>query len=519
MNATRIVVPAACAITMACGVAFGQIVLAPASTMTAAPGAAAKADKITCALFVEDATAEGSLTPFLPKLSAELASALNKNGFAIVDPRDHLSISEPAADRTLLTTAVEKDKPENLEKLGAATLVQIARDVGATCYMKASITSLEKAEIAPGIFDLALSLALNAFGAARGDGVYGDTVTIHGRATAAQIAKGGGMGLDQLLRASIDRMAASFATGMADTALKSRPAKFKIICDVPATVKIDGAARGAIEGEETYTVETGLHTIEVMDNPAWPYYQAYRTRVFIEDGAKFTLILYLNDKGVARMKEKDKYAIDHRWAIDNLLYWESFKNDEATRRANAITAVWMDFTNSLALYTAAENDGRANNNKIVASALRNGEKIVDSCIKVQELGKTPDYWRIEGEVETERIHAAGEVGVAEANAEGEVGKAEVQARIDNERHQLIAPIVDGLAKELGNSWTRLEDTRRHLLDQTISQGPAYVKVDYDPEDKTTVDANDPTPLSKAAGEVVETVGKEAGKAVVDKYLK
>ena len=508
MNASRILVSAACTLTMVCGAAFGQMVLSPASTMTAAPGAAAKEGKITCVLFVEDATPEGSLTPFLPKLGSELASALNKNGFAIVDPRDHLSIAEPAADRTLLTTAVEKDKPENLEKLGAATLVQIARDIGATCYMKASVTSLEKAEIAPGIFDLALSLALNAYGAAHGDGVYGDTVTVHGRATATQIARGGGMGLDQLLRASVDRMATSFATGMANTALKSRPAKFKIICDVPATVKIDGAARGAIEGEETYTVETGLHTIEVVDNPAWPYYQAYRTRVFIEDGAKFTIDLTLNDKGIARMKEKDKYALDHRWAIDNLLYWESFKNDEATHRANAITAVWMDFTNSLALYTAAENDGRANNNKIVASALRNGEKLVDSCIKVQELGKTPDYWRIGGEVEIERIHAAGEVGVAEANAEGEVGKAEVQARIDNERHQLIAPIVDGLAKELGNSWTRLEDTRRHLLAQTISQGPGVLTVDYDPEKATSVDAVEPASVGEAAGKVLGGAAKE-----------
>ena len=468
MNASRIVVPAACAITMACGVAFGQIVLAPASTMTAAPGAAAKADKITCALFVEDATAEGSLTPFLPKLSAELASALNKNGFAIVDPRDHLSIAEPAADRTLLTTAVEKDKPENLEKLGAATLVQIARDVGATCYMKASITSLEKAEIAPGIFDLALSLALNAFGAARGDGVYGDTVTIHGRATAAQIAKGGGMGLDQLLRASIDRMAASFATGMAKTALKSRPAKFKVVCDVPATVKIDGAARGAIEGEETYTVETGLHTIEVVDNPAWPYYQAYRTRVFIEDGAKFTIVLTLNDKGIAKMKETDKYALEHSKDIDELIFWESFKRDEGTARTNEIAAVWMSFTNSLALNSAAS-----------ASSLRNGEKLVDSSIKVQELKQTQEWKRIEADV-----------AIEQAKANGEVAKAEVQERIDAERHKLVAPIVDGLAKELGNSWARLEDTKRILAVKTISEGSGITTVDYDPEVETTINLED-----------------------------
>ncbi len=256
---------ATCVTALSAEMAFGQLVLMPSATMNASPNAAARMERVTSALFVEDVTTGGRISPLLPKLGAELASALNKNGFAIVRPEDHLSIADPqktkADSRTLLPTMVDKDKPENLENLGAASLVQIARDVGATCYMKASVTAVEQTEVVDGIFDLSLTVALNAYGAARGDGVYGDTVTVTGRATAEQLAKKDDLYLGTLIREASNRMAESFATGMRGVAQKAQPADFKVICDIPATIKIDGVARGDIDGEGTYRVETGIHTV------------------------------------------------------------------------------------------------------------------------------------------------------------------------------------------------------------------------------------------------------------------
>ncbi len=537
----KAVLIATCAISLSVVEAFGQLTMSPSSTMNAYPDAASKMTRVTAALFVEDITPGGKMGPFLPKLGAELASALNKNGFAIVRPEDHLSLSDPekteANGRTLLPTMVDKDKPENLENLGAATLVQIARDVGATCYLKASVTTVEQTEIVSGIFDLALTMALNAYGAARGDGVYGDTVTVHGRVTAEQLVKKDDRYLSTLIREASNRMGESFANGMRDTALKSKPASFKIICDIPATVKIDGVARGDLDGEGPYRVETGLHTIEVLDNPAWPYYQSYKTRVFIEDGARFTITLYLNDKGVAKLKEVNNYMLEHRKtidayllehqkSIDDLLYWEQEKDTDAVKRINEVAAAWISFTNSLALSTFEKDSSIQNGNKVVASALRNGEKLVDAAIedehkrvegniqdkhlaqeqvseaiqadvKKTSMGKDVEIEKahaevkkaeVEGKVELEKTHAAkdAQIETARANKDAEIGKAEVRRRVDAETHEFLQPLVTGAGTELGNSWARVEDTRRLLAVKTKSEGTGITTVDYDPEVETTI---------------------------------
>ena len=312
MNAVKLFLASAAIATLS----SGQPTPMPASSMPLAPdGAKPTAEKITSALFLEDETTDGALKPYLPKLGAELASALNKNGIYAVRPEDHFAEKEPV-----------EGQAERLYR------IQKARDIGATCYMTATAVDFDKVEIANGVFELSLGLSVNTYGAARGDGVYGDTVTVRSRATAKMLERSGEAPVNALLKEAAGKMALSFAAGMRDNVQKGKPASFRIDCNVPAIVLVDGAARGALGEDGRYTVETGPHTIEVVDNPDWPYYRPFKTRVFVEDGARFNITLYLNDKGVAKFKEINDRIIAHRKEIDNLLAWEANQKMDMTER-------------------------------------------------------------------------------------------------------------------------------------------------------------------------------------------
>ena len=564
MNLAKLILAGAAVSSLA----YGQLI--PVSATLASKSAdkpAPSAEKLFSALFLEDATTDGKFGKYLPKLGAELASALNKNGVYAARPEDHFAEAEPVEGQN-----------------AAMFRVQIARDLGATCYMTATVLDFDRVEIATGVFDLSLGLALNVYGAARGDGVYGDTVTVTGRATAQQLARSGEAAINSLLKSAASQMAVSFANGMSDNVLKSRPAAFRIDCNVPATVLIDGAARGELGENGVRTIETGLHTIEVVDNPDWPYYRPFKTRVFIENGARFNVTLYLNDKGVERFKRVNDWILSHRKEIDALLLQEANQNMDLAERAagiadkeadraldrtqragdiahrkdvqdvevrarrNEVTQKWIAFTNSVALNTYVTETNVRNGNKIVASSLSNGEKLVDAAIEDQkadrsqvwrriEVGHSEEMSRIAGGHEermasiggdvakamaendtelaqsamdhAERIHAidadvekakaagfvevdvaraegTASVGIAEAQAKGEVGKAEVQRRIDEENHNYMKPVVEGVSSQLRNSWSRLEDTHRLLEVSTRSEGDGIATVDYDPEEETTI---------------------------------
>ncbi len=477
MNSAKLILAG----VMASSLAFGQ--LTPISTEQM-PESRVKpefsGEKLHSALFLEDATTDGRFGRYLPKLGAELASALNKNGIYVARPEDHYSAEEPVDGQD-----------------AAMFRVQVARDIGATCYLTATVDDFDRVEIADGVFDLSLGLSLNAYGAARGDGVYGDTLTVTGRATAQQLARSGEAPINSLLKSAAGKMALSFAAGMRDNALKSRPASFRIDCNVPAVVVIDGAARGELGEGGVRTIETGPHTIEVVDNPDWPYYRPFKTRAFIENGSRFTVTLYLNDKGVERFKRVNDWILAHRREIDDLLVREASQELAVTDRSNAVTARWIAFTNAVARSTFADESTVRNGNRIVASSLRNGEKLVDAAIEDRkadrdqvwrriETGHEEEMSRIAGDVTKSVAGSSAEVGVAEAEAKGEVGKAEVQRRIDAENHDYMKPVVEGVASQVRNSWSRLEDTSRLLHVCTRSAGDGIATVDYDPEEETTI---------------------------------
>lgn len=477
MNLARLILAGAAATSLS----YGQLTPLPSTLVSASPAKAnPSGEKLFSALFLEDATTDGQFGKYLPKLGAELAAALNKNGVYAARPEDHFAEAEPAEGQD-----------------AALFRVQIARDIGATCYMTATVLDFDRVEIADGVFDLTLGLSLNVYGAARGDGVYGDTATVSGRATAQQLARTGEAAVNSLLRSAAEKMAASFAAGMRDNALKSRPASFRVDCNVPAVVVVDGAARGELGEDGVRTIETGLHTIEVVDNPDWPFYRPFKTRVFIEDGARFTVTLYLNDRGLDRFKKVNDWILANRMAVDDLLVREANQDLDVTERENTVTAKWIAFTNSVALSTFETESTVKNGNKIVAASLSNGEKLVDAAIADRkaersqiwsriENGHAEEMARIGADVEKTKADDAARVGVAEAEAKGEVGKAEVQRRIDAESRDYMKPVVEGVATQLRNSWSRLEDTQRLLHVCTHSVGDGIATVDYDPEVETTV---------------------------------
>ena len=221
MNSAKLILAG----VMASSLAFGQ--LTPISTEQM-PESRVKpefsGEKLHSALFLEDATTDGRFGRYLPKLGAELASALNKNGIYVARPEDHYSAEEPVDGQD-----------------AAMFRVQVARDIGATCYLTATVDDFDRVEIADGVFDLSLGLSLNAYGAARGDGVYGDTLTVTGRATAQQLARSGESPINSLLKSAAGKMAVGIGIGAAAAGLVAATKQY---ADFEGAIRAAGAAYG-----------------------------------------------------------------------------------------------------------------------------------------------------------------------------------------------------------------------------------------------------------------------------------
>ncbi len=389
----------------------------------------ASADKVSLALFVDDATVGGQCRDYLAPLAAKLAASFNKNGFAVVRVEDFLGLAERSEPgdppRTMLTQHTTGGAQERLDD---ASLVQLARDTGADCLLHASISGVEKQEVAAGIFDFVLDLSLSAYGTARGDGTYGDTVTATARATAAQLAKNGAWAMNELVKRAVDGAAASFVRGLTKLDIRAgRPAKVFFACNVPATILVDGFAMGTTDAE--IEMESGMHTVAL----ARPYCETNAFRARFVDGQRYELPLYLNRQGIERLREKCAWILAHRDAV------------------NVVSARWIVFTNDLAKCNLAFDRGIENGDRVLATALENGTKLVDAAIADQ--GRARD-------LQEKKIDGGTAIGVVRAEADAARVSAETTA---------FTNVMDGIATEHRNSFNR-QDIRKLETVTTVSQG-------------------------------------------------
>ncbi len=409
--------------------ASAQTIAATSEASQVARRPLAAADKVSLALFVDDATVGGQCRDYLAPVAAKLSASFNKNGFAVVRVEDFLDLAERAesgaAPRTMLTQHTIGNAQERLDD---ATILQLARDTGADCYLHASLSGVEKREIASGIYDFVLDLSLSAYGTARGDGTYGDTITATARATAAQLAKNGSWAMNELVKKAVDAAAASFARGLTKLDIRAgRPAKVFFSCNVPATILVDGFAMGTTDAE--IEMESGMHTVAL----ARPFCETNAFRARFVDGQKYDLPLYLNREGIARLRDKCAWIIAHRDAV------------------NESSARWIVFTNDLAKSNLAFDRAIENGDRVLATALSNGTKLVDAAIA--DRGRARD-------LQEKKIDSGTAIGLVRAEADAARVAAETAAYTN---------VMDGIATEHRNSFER-QDIRKLESVTTVSQG-------------------------------------------------
>ena len=400
-----------CAILFIMGVCQAQV-MTGASQVARAKGVENN-DRITGTLFVFDSTDNGEYSDCLLSLSEYVTSALNKNGFGVSRPEYALGIAERVDNKKPDRAMITQVAPEGaIETIADATNIQMARDMGMDCIFSVAISSVTIEEIIAGMKNVVLDISLNAYGTARGDGTYGDTISVEMKCTDSQWTKNKKAFLAKMLKKASEESALSFAAGLKKLNIyEGRPANVTFKCKVPATIKVDGMAMGTANTE--IKMESGMHTIQVE----YPFCKQYIHRARFVDGQVYEINLKLTDEGIARYKSLQEYAIalqktktemKHHQEHHNVhiesekVDIEIKKNDPTLKHTENMYKMGNDHEENILGIKMGADVATVNAQaqvKIAEAQIKANEKLVDAQIYVMKKDADGRYVVSEGESE------------------------------------------------------------------------------------------------------------------------